>query len=94
MPWRGVTVSEQRERFLEDYRLNYYSLSDLAERFNISRKTAAMPKKPQNCRNFGFRRNCALEASSTKTLAQSTCTRSVSPSKLNRASSMAANTSP
>jgi transposase InsO family protein len=40
MPWRGVTVSEQRERFLEDYRLNYYSMSDLAERFNISRKTA------------------------------------------------------
>ncbi len=40
MPWRGVTVSEQRERFLEDYRLNYYSLSELAERFNISRKTA------------------------------------------------------
>ena len=40
MPWRGVTVSEQRERFLEDYRLNYYSLSELAERFNVSRKTA------------------------------------------------------
>ncbi len=40
MPWRGVTVSEQRERFLEDYRLNYYSLSELAQRFNISRKTA------------------------------------------------------
>ena len=40
MPWRGVTVSEQRERFLEDYQLNYYSLSELAERFNISRKTA------------------------------------------------------
>jgi len=40
MSWRGVTVSDQRERFLEDYRLNYYSLSELAERFNISRKTA------------------------------------------------------
>jgi transposase InsO family protein len=40
MPWKGVTVSEQRERFLEDYRLNYYSISELAERFNISRKTA------------------------------------------------------
>jgi transposase InsO family protein len=33
-------VSEQRERFLEDFWLNYYSLSELAERFNISRKTA------------------------------------------------------
>jgi putative transposase len=40
MPWKGVTVSEQRLRFLEDYRLNYYSISELAERFSISRKTA------------------------------------------------------
>lgn len=40
MPWGGVTVSEQRQRFLEDYRLEYYSLTDLAERFSISRKTA------------------------------------------------------
>ena len=36
MPWKGVTVSEQRERFLEDYLLNYYSVSELAERFTIS----------------------------------------------------------
>jgi len=40
MPWKGVTVSEQRQRFLEDYQLNYYSVSELAERFSISRKTA------------------------------------------------------
>ena len=40
MPWRGVTVSEQRHRFLEDYQLSYYSVSELAERFSISRKTA------------------------------------------------------
>jgi transposase InsO family protein len=40
MPWKGVTVSEQRERFIEDYQLNYYSVTDLAERFSISRKTA------------------------------------------------------
>jgi putative transposase len=40
MPWKGVTVSEERQRFLEDYRLNYYSVSELAERFSISRKTA------------------------------------------------------
>jgi len=33
MPWKGVTVSEQRQRFLEDYLLNYYSVTDLAERF-------------------------------------------------------------
>ena len=41
MPWRGVTVSEQRQRFLEDYQLNYYSVTDLAERFGISRTTAS-----------------------------------------------------
>ena len=40
MPWRGVTVSEQRQRFIEDYELNYYSVTELAERFSISRKTA------------------------------------------------------
>ena len=40
MPWRGVTVSEQRQRFLEDYELNYYSVTELAERFGISRTTA------------------------------------------------------
>ncbi len=40
MPWKGVTVSEQRQRFLEDYQLNYYSITELAERFSISRKTA------------------------------------------------------
>jgi len=40
MPWRGVTVSEQRQRFLEDYQLKYYSVTELAERFGISRTTA------------------------------------------------------
>ena len=40
MPWEGVTVSEQKQRFIEDYLLNYYSVTELAERFNISRKTA------------------------------------------------------
>jgi transposase InsO family protein len=40
MPWKGVTVSEQRQRFIEDYLLNYYSISELAERFSISRRTA------------------------------------------------------
>ena len=39
MPWKGVTVSEQRQRFLEDYRLSYYSITELAERFSVSRKT-------------------------------------------------------
>ena len=40
MPWEGVTVTVQRQRFLEDYQLNYYSITELAERFCISRKTA------------------------------------------------------
>jgi len=40
MPWKGVTVSEERRRFLEDYRLKYYTVSELAERFSISRRTA------------------------------------------------------
>ena len=40
MPWKGVSVSEQRQQFLEDYLLNYYSISELAERFSISRTTA------------------------------------------------------
>jgi transposase-like protein len=40
MPWKGVTVSEERHRFLEDFRLGYYTVTDLAERFSISRKTA------------------------------------------------------
>jgi len=36
MPWKGVTVSEQRQRFLEDYQLSYYTITELAERFSIS----------------------------------------------------------
>jgi putative transposase len=40
MTWKGVTVSEQRQRFIEDYLLNYYSITELAERFGISRRTA------------------------------------------------------
>jgi transposase InsO family protein len=40
MPWKGVSVSEQRQRFIEDYLLNYYPISELAERFSISRTTA------------------------------------------------------
>jgi putative transposase len=40
MPWKGVTVSEQKQRFIEDHQLNYYSVTELAERFSISRKTA------------------------------------------------------
>ena len=40
MSWMGVTVMEQRIRFLEDYQKGWYRVSDLADRFSISRKTA------------------------------------------------------
>ena len=40
MPWNEVTVKEQRQNFIRDYRLGYYTISDLAESFGISRKTA------------------------------------------------------
>ncbi len=40
MPWKGVTVREQRDNFVRDYQLGYYSVTDLAERYSISRKTA------------------------------------------------------
>lgn len=40
MAWKGVTVKEQRENFIRDFRLNYYSVTELAQRFSVSRKTA------------------------------------------------------
>ena len=40
MAWKGVTVSEQKESFLRDYGMKYYSLTELAESYSISRKTA------------------------------------------------------
>ncbi len=40
MPWKGLTVSEQRENLLRDYHVRYYSLTELAERYSVSRKTA------------------------------------------------------
>jgi transposase InsO family protein len=39
MPWEGVTVSEARERLLDDWKLNYYSKTELAERHGVARKT-------------------------------------------------------
>jgi transposase InsO family protein len=33
-------VREQKQRFIEDYLLNYYSITELARRFGITRKTA------------------------------------------------------
>lgn len=40
MPWKGVTASEQRENFLRYYHLSYYTISEAAEHYRISRKIA------------------------------------------------------
>jgi hypothetical protein len=40
MLWKGVAVTEQRQRSLEDYQLNETSITELLERFCISRKAA------------------------------------------------------
>ena len=42
MPCKCVTVSERRPRDLEDFQLNYYSVSELAECFGISITTASL----------------------------------------------------
>lgn len=34
MLWQDVAVSGQRQRFGEDYQLNYFSVSELAERIS------------------------------------------------------------
>ena len=64
MPWNEVTVKEQRENFIRDYRCQYYSVSELAERFGISRKTAykwigrweqdcfLQARSPQSCKEI------------------------------------------
>src|SRR5512141_1926922 len=40
MGWEGVTVSEQRGRFIDDYIEGLYSTVDLAASYHVSRKTA------------------------------------------------------
>ncbi len=40
MPWEGVSVREQRQVFIRDYLGGYYSRTELAQIFRISRKTA------------------------------------------------------
>lgn len=55
MPWEGVTVNETRQRFLQEHRLGYYSVSDLADRFSISRKTAhKWIRRADRCGKNGF----------------------------------------
>lgn len=40
MPWKGVTMNEERHRFLQEHRLGYCFVSDPADRFSVSRQTA------------------------------------------------------
>ncbi len=40
MPWKGVTVDETRQRFIEDWKLNFYKVTELAEHYDVSPKTA------------------------------------------------------
>src|SRR4030065_13147 len=35
MPWKGVTVNEERRRFLQEFRLGYYSLSRPVRRLRL-----------------------------------------------------------
>src|SRR5262245_35362207 len=39
MPWLETSPMEQRERFIQDYRLALYTMTELCARYDISRKT-------------------------------------------------------
>ena len=39
MPWLETSPMEQRERFIDDHRLDLYTMTELCERYDISRKT-------------------------------------------------------
>ena len=39
MPWLETAPVEQRERFIRDHRLALYTMTELSERYGISRKT-------------------------------------------------------
>ena len=39
MPWLETAPVNERERFIADYRLDLYTMTDLCARYNVSRKT-------------------------------------------------------
>ncbi len=39
MGWKGVTVMDQRVRFIAEYLKGYFPFNELCRQFNISRKT-------------------------------------------------------
>lgn len=40
MPWKGATVMDERVKFIESYETKLYTVSELCELYEISRKTA------------------------------------------------------
>ena len=39
MPWLETAPVEQRERFIADYRLDLYTMTELCQRYHVSRNT-------------------------------------------------------
>ena len=39
MPWLETSLMEQRERFIEDHGVGLYTMTELCERYGISRKS-------------------------------------------------------
>ncbi len=39
MAWKGVTIMDQRVRFISEYLDRYFAVAELCRQFNISRKT-------------------------------------------------------
>jgi transposase len=39
MSWKGVTIMDQRIRFISEYLNGYFPTKELCQQFNISRKT-------------------------------------------------------
>jgi len=39
MPWRGMSLMEQRLQLVTDYRTGFFTVTELAEQYGISRKT-------------------------------------------------------
>ena len=39
MPWKGITVMNEKERFISLFEMNFMTMTELCRRFNISRVT-------------------------------------------------------
>src|SRR3972149_2754318 len=39
MPWQETSPVEERERFIDDYQLGLYTMTELSARYAVSRKT-------------------------------------------------------